>query len=248
MRKKYVLQLILLSAIALLFAVFGTGCTNKSDSEQLNNKQLYESFLYERDFPNFTEPYDWSVRFDHDELLDAFNFIADYWGKNPYCDIINAVEELRLCVMHNRVRVGIDSDSEVWRVAFRTHVLDSRVIALEDGGMGTFLTGRIYNSAILFGTEEKRPNRAQLYNDQQEYFSFAELRDTLTAVTDFIWADRLTGQDHELITSISLFYLCVINNRVIVRLLDYSNEVKEAFRAKITDSPAISFVEFKRGT
>ena len=68
MRKKHVLLLILLPVIALLFAIFGTGCTS-----QPNGEQLHETFLLERDFPNFVETYDRSVTFTHDELLETFD-------------------------------------------------------------------------------------------------------------------------------------------------------------------------------
>ena len=241
MRKKHVLLLVLLPAIALMFAIFGTGCTS-----QPSNEQHYESFLYERDFPNFTEPYDWSVWFDHDELLDVFNFIADYWDANPYCDMRNAIIMLLLDVPENRVRVGLDSDSEELRVAFRANVLDSTVIRLEDArrGMGSLLSGSvIYNRTIYLGTGAILPNYAQSYNSQQEYFTFAELRDTMTAVADFLWADRLIGQDREIRNAISTFFVCVNNNRVIVSLLDYSEELKEEFGARVVNSPAILFAD-----
>jgi len=240
MKKKHVLQLVLLPVIALLFAIFGIGCTN-----QLDNEQYYESFLYERDFPNFVDTWDRTVTFDHDELLDTFNFITDYWEANPYCDIRNAIVVLSLCVPSNRVRVALDSGSEELKVAFRTHVLDSRVIALEDvrRGMPTTLVWRIYSRTIDFGIESNRPNRAQLYNDQQECFTFAELLDTLTLVADFMRASRFTGQGREITNATSSFHLCVINNRVIVRLRNYSEELKEDFRVKVTDSPAVLFEE-----
>jgi len=246
MKKKHVLRLVLLSAIALLFVIFGAGCTN-----QPNGEQHYESFLYERDFPNFTEPYDWSVWFDHDELLDVFNFIADYWDANPYCDIRNAIDVLYLSVTRNRVRVGLDSDSEELKVAFRTHILDSRVITLEDVrlGMSSLAAGSgIYSRIISFGTEANRLNNTPLYEGQQANFTFAELRDAMTSVADFLWADRLIGQYNEIRNIIISFHLSVTNNHVRVELLGYSEELKEIFRAKVTDSPAISFVEFKRGT
>jgi len=244
MRKKHVLLFILLPAIALLFAVFGTGCTNQPDNEQLNNEQHHEIFLYERDFPNFVEPFDRTVEFTHDELLEAFNFIADYWDANPYCDVINAIEILLLCVPQNRVRVGLDSYSEELKIAFRTHVLDSQVVSLEDirRGLPTSLISRHLSRMIFFGTEANRLDRARLYNGQQECFTFAELRDAMTLVADFIRASWYLRQDYEIRDAIATFYLCVSSNNVIVVLIDYSEEVKEAFRANVTDSPAISFV------
>jgi len=248
MRKKYVLLFIFLPTIALLFIVFGIGCTNQSSSEQLNNEQHHESFLYERDFPNFVGPYDRTVEFTHDELLDAFNFIADYWDANPYCDIINAIEMLLLCVPRNRVRVGLDSDNEELKVTFRTHVLDSPVIVLEDvrRGMSSPLMSRQLSRNIFFGTEATRPNRVRLYNDQQECFTFAELRDAMALVADFMGARSLTVQDRGIRDAIaSSPLLCVINNHVRVRIRDYSEEFKEAFRVTVTDSPAISFMYWR---
>jgi len=249
MRNKYLIMFILL--LSMLFAIFVTGCTNQPSNEQqcdcsFCNERLYESFLLERDFPNFVEPFDRTVTFTDDELVDAFNFIAGYWDANPYCNVINAIEVLFVCVPHNRVRVGLDSDSEELKIAFRTHVLDSRAIVLEDvrrGMQSNTSVWRRYNRSILFDTEANRPYRVQLYNGQQECFTFAELLDTLNLVADFVRASRFTGQGQEIANAISGFFLCVINNRVIVSISDYSEEWKEDFRAMVTDSPVISFVE-----
>jgi len=253
MRKKHVLLFILLPAIALLFAIFCTSCTSQSGNEQqcdcsFCNELHYETILYEKDFPNFVEISDRTIRFTHDELLDTFNFIADYWEANPYCGIRNAIAVLILCVPHNRVRLGLDSYNEELKVAFRTHVLDAPMISLEDveRGMSTVAANRILGPTIFFDIEAKRSNDALLYNDQQERFTFAELRDTMTLVVDFIWASRRVGQAYEIRNAIVSHYLCVRNNRVIIVLFDYSEELKDDFRAKVTDSPAISLVEWVR--
>ena len=255
MKKKHVLQLVLLPVIALLFAIFGIGCTNQPSNEQrcdcsFCNERLYESFLLERDFPNFVAYYDRTIEFTHDELLYAFNFIADYWEASPYCSIFNAIVELRLCVPRNRVVVVQYSDSEELRVAFRTYVLDSPVIVLEDirWGMPLSVPRRNLSRTIFFGVEANRSIGDLLYNGQQAQFTFAELRDTMALVADFMWADRLIGQYPEIRNAITTFHLCVISNRVIVRLRNYSEEIKDAFRVIVTDSPAISFMYFRRGT
>jgi len=248
MRKKYLIMFILL--LSMLFVIFVTGCTNQPSNEQqcdcsFCNEQPYKTFLYERDFPNFVTPYDRTVDFTHDELLDAFNFIADYWEANPYCDIINAIEVLRLCEPSSRVRVGLDNDSEELRVAFRTHVLDSSVISLEDirRGMPTIALGTPrLSSSIFFGTEVNRLSDTPLNNNQQKCFTFAELRDTMSLVTDITSASRLAYEVREIRNAITALYLCVSSNRVKVVLFDYSEELKETFRAEVTDSPAISFV------
>jgi len=246
MRKKHVL----LPAIALMFAVFCTGCTSQPDNKQLNNEQFYESFLYESDFPNFVGPYDWSVISSHDELLEAFNIIANYWDANPYCGIRNAIVVLRYCVPDRRIRVGLDSDSEELRVAFRTHILDSRAISLSHWrGISTPLPGHAaYSRSIYFGTEASRLSGAWLYDGQQECFTFAELLDAVNLVGDFLLESWHSGQAYEIRKAVSFYHLCAINNRVRVSLLGYSEEVKEDFRAKVTDSPAVLLMDFRRGT
>jgi len=250
MKKKSVLRLVLLPAIALLFAIFGIGCTNQPSNEQhcecsFCNEQPYETFLYERNFPNFVETYDRTVIFDYDELLDAFNFIVDYWEMNPYCAMRNAMFFLVMDVQFNRVRVGFYNESEDVKVAFRTHVLDSPAIALVGrGGSGGGVRGHMlrFNRFIYFGTEANRPTGDLLYNGQQAQFTFAELRDTMTLVADFMWAGE-ADQAFEIIGNILLLTLDVTINRVEVRLRHLSEEFEDAFRANVTDSHAILFVD-----
>ena len=173
MKKKHILRLVLLYPIALLFVIFGTGCTSQPNDEQqcdcsFCNELHYETFLYEEDFPNFVGFYDWSVRFEYDELLEAFNIIANYWDANPYCDISNAIVVLRYCVPDRRIRVGLDSDSEELRVAFRTYVLDSRAISVSHWNrISTPLpTSAAYTRSIYFGTEASRLSGVWLYDGQ----------------------------------------------------------------------------------
>jgi len=245
MRKKHVFVFVLLLALVLPVVIYSADLLEMRTDDLSVMEDLP---AHERDSPSFVYYYNKMVEFAHGELLDAFNFIADYWYANPYCDIINALELLVLSVPCNRVRVRLDSYSEELKVAFRTHVLDSPVIWLEDArrDMNSTLAFRLLNRSISFGTEANRPNRAQLYNGQQTHFTFAELRDIMTLVSDFMWASMHIDKRCEISDAIvAAPSLNVVNNRVRVRTRDYSEEFKEAFRAKVTDSPAISFVYWR---
>jgi len=68
----------------------------------------------------------------------------------------------------------------------------------------------------------------------------------MTLVADFIRASRLPGQSCEVSDALSGFYLSVSDNRMVVVLIDYSEELKAAFRANVTDSLAILFWEWVR--
>ena len=70
-------------------------------------------------------------------------------------------------------------------------------------------------------------------------FSYNELKDTMVFLTDF-WH---TNPDCKIRNASVSFALCIRNNHVEVALYGYSEELKEAFRTYVLDSPMIVFVE-----
>jgi len=73
------------------------------------------------------------VASSHTELLDLMDFLYEWWRANPYCEINRANTTLGLCVINNRIEVGLLGYSEELKEAFRSQVIDSPLIVFVEG-------------------------------------------------------------------------------------------------------------------
>ena len=99
--------------------------------------------------------------------------------------------------------------------------------------------GNAYDSTVL-----SRVLSNANVSSQQVRFSYTNLH----SVFDFIGVYRLENPDCEIIQRhVVWHYICVFNNRIVVGLYGYSEELKDAFKDYIINSPVITFQEGEPG-